>query len=505
MESAKVCPVVEEIATDPSAPAPSTRRARRVLAASLAAGTVVQALFWDTGVGLNWFLAIAGAVVASFVLFTERPIRGPAMVAAVSSIALAAAPVLRAGAFNQVVAVPLSFVAAALVPVLLRSRAGFGDLPMFVRELDRTFLGSLGAIRSTVQLPKDAFEGHGKQTFGSVARGCAIGLPIAGLFAVLLGADPKFSALVERSFGQSVEWVYFAGASIATACAIAIGYAMNARDKKLAVEGPSSPYRVSARAAEALRGPVKPLTWSLIIAQVVAVFVVFVVANARDLFGGHDVVRAADGPTYASYLHAGFASLLVASVLSIGLVLAGHAFLSPPGARTPAGGPVLRALECSLLLLSGVTVASCWQRLSVYVDAYGATELRLGVAFVEIAVVIMLVLTATKSIARSWQGYGGAALTSVCVLGTAAAMFNADGYIAHTNLERAANGKGLDERYLASLSPDACAALSHPLVRGDATLRRPLERRFEAYFAGRDVRSMRGVLPRASCPRDSGR
>ena len=86
MESAKVCPVVEEIATDPSAPAPSTRRARRVLAASLAAGTVVQALFWDTGVGLNWFLAIAGAVVASFVLFTERPIRGPAMVAAVSSI-----------------------------------------------------------------------------------------------------------------------------------------------------------------------------------------------------------------------------------------------------------------------------------------------------------------------------------------------------------------------------------------------------------------------------------
>jgi hypothetical protein len=145
-----------------------------------------------------------------------------------------------------------------------------------------------------------------------------------------------------------------------------------------------------------------------------------------------------------------------------------------------------------LLLLTGITLASCWQRLAIYEDAYGASHLRLGVLFVEVTILGVVLLTLGKVFLRSWRGHAGAVLTFAAVMTVIASGFNADAYVARTNLDRARAGKSLDVEYLASLSGDARSVLSDPLVKADPAL----AARLEAAFCGarpRSWRAFRGI------------
>lgn len=235
---------------------------------------------------------------------------------------------------------------------------------------------------------------------------------------------------------------------------------------------------IATNAATAPR--VTPLAWAMVVGQVATVFGLFVVVNLRHLFAGRALVRAPGATTYASYLHAGFAQLLLATALSVCLVLVGHRLLRPRGrnadrALPVPGGRALVVLEATLLALSGVTVASCAQRLAIYEEAYGATRLRLGVVFIGLAILGLLALTLMKVVARDWSGHGGATLTFLAGLAVFASGFNADAYVATTNLNRAARGEYLDVDYLSSLSRDASGVLAHPLLLGKPGLARTLE------------------------------
>jgi hypothetical protein len=238
-----------------------------------------------------------------------------------------------------------------------------------------------------------------------------------------------------------------------------------------------------------------PEAWAIVIGHVALVFALFVGANLRHLFGGRALVRAADGPTYASYLHAGVAQLLVAAALSVVLVLAGHWFLlarhAEPVGRVP-GGPVLVALEGTLLALTGVTVASCAQRLAIYESAYGATHERLGVAFVGLAILGILALTLVKVVKRGWRGHAGWTLVFLTGLSVVASLVNTDAYIARTNLARAAAGMPLDVDYLASLSGDARSVLSDPVVLGSPAVAAALSESY-CHAPQSDWRERRGL------------
>lgn len=486
---------------------PTVRHARRVVAGALALGVFVQALFWRTWVGVNWLFLIVTLVVASFLMFDKRPVRTPAVVAAGAAVVLATLVVLRAGVFTAVVAIPLSALLVAILPLLLRSGASLAEIGRLPVEILQTLRGTPEAVRATVELPGQALAGDGRGGAMALLRGIVVGLPITAIFASLLSSDEKFAALLGHGAAEISEWIFFGGASLVTAAAAALAYGLErharavggtsgARDRFLPYVFPYRAPDATAPAARTVSG-LTPFTWGFVVTQVTVVFAVFVLANASDLFGGHGVVRAANGPSYASHLHSGFAQLLVATVLSICLVLAGHALLRPKGTSgAPRGGIVLGILECALLLLTAVTLASCWQRLAVYEDAYGATHLRLGVALIQVAVVIALALTALKSIARKWNGYVGAAFVFIVLLGIGASAFNADAYVARTNLDRAERGKALDAVYLATLSPDAADALDHSLFEDHRWLRSALLEQFERYYAERDLRSFRGAMTR---------
>jgi hypothetical protein len=499
------------------APAPlAVERAPRAvvtLLGALSAGTVTQALFWSTGVGLNffvWTLLLVGANVAAY---GSRPISPTTWGAIAAAVLLAGSVVLYASTWTLAIAAPADVAVLMALPFLLRDPLTLSDLASVPCRAIASVIRVPRATRCAARLLGDAFGSRGSTSALGLALGVAAGVPTAGLFALLLGSDVDFVRALASMRDRLSEATLFVAWSLATAIAYLVGHALHARGPygsgpaplatgpDVSMAAVAAPYRVPPEAspsrARAPLGRVSTVAWTTIVAQVATVFGVFVAANLRHMFGGHGLVRSPGSLTYATYLHAGFAQLLVAIVLAVCLVLVGHALLRrdrPTGTARAAGGTTLKVLEVVLLLLSGVTVASCWQRLTIYEDAYGATRLRLAVAVIEAVILGVLLLTSAKVIAHRWKGYGGSIVAFATGVAVFASGINADAYVATTNLDRAARGKRLDVEYLASLSVDARQALKHPVVRNNPELAELLEARFcRARGERSGLRSLRGL------------
>jgi hypothetical protein len=476
------------------------RRAAQALSFALLAGITTQSLFWRTSLGLNfvvWDLMVVGAAVS---MLRRGVLRPTAWGAIVACVLLGGSLLLHESRWTYVIVVPSTLLMLAALPLLLGDGASLAGLSRVPEQL----LVSLGrtprAVAETARLPGLVVGG----AMRGLVRGVLVGLPTAALFTVLLASDTEFARCLSQVEEKLGDATVFAVWSVTSAASYLVMHRVHAR-RATAPSGVARedlPYREPSTSALARyqpnAAPVSVLTWAMVVGQVTLVFALFVAANLRHLFGGDAVVRAPGSVTYATYLHAGFAELLVATMLSVWLVVAGHALLLPRGPRAPGtavpGGRLLTALEGTLLVLTGITVASCWQRLRIYEDAYGASHLRLGVAFVELAVLGVLLLTLGKVIARRWTGHAGAVLAFAMVLAVVAGGFDADAYVARTNLDRAAGGKPLDVDYLASLSADARSALDHPVVTANPALSARLRASFCGPRTG-DLRSYRG-LPR---------
>ena len=498
-------------ATHPSLFSHDERRpALTALAVALVFGALTQALFWRASFGLNFWIWEILVVTANVLAFRRGKI-GAAAWGAISACVLLGFSIVRfASDWPLVVAVPANLTILAALPVLLRDRLTLSELAGVPWNMILAIGYAPKAVMITARLPGRAFGGGGGTVLRGIFRGLMFGVPTAGFFALLLSPDDDFSRLVARARDEIGEGALFAIMSLVTSTGYLVNHALHtsAHEDRLAAEqvaehraATAVPYRFgespeTLASPRAALGRVSTITWGMILGQVALVFGIFVAANLRHLFGGHALVRAQGAVTYSSYLHAGFAQLLFASILSVCLVLVGHALLRSRdggalGSAVP-GGARLATIEAALLVLTGVTVASCWQRLQIYEDAYGASHLRLGVAIVELAVLGVLVLTLAKVVFRRWRGHGGALLAFAAMLSVFASAIDADAYVALKNLDRAAQHEYLDEEYLVRLSPDAKAALDHPYVKAD----RALEARLRAsYCAPRnpDLRAFRGL------------
>jgi len=163
--------------------------------------------------------------------------------------------------------------------------------------------------------------------------------------------------------------------------------------------------------------------------------------------------------------------MTTATLLGVAVVMFGHRFVAPPAKR--AHLQLLSALEAGVLVLVAITLGSCWQRLSIYIDAYGTTYLRLAVLLFQAAVLGLLALGLLRSFARRWTGHGAALVLLPIVLAVVAGSMNVDLLVARTNLRRlvdapeTATSTGLDAAYLETLSVDALDALDEPHVPAD--------------------------------------
>jgi len=287
----------------------------------------------------------------------------------------------------------------------------------------------------------------------AVTRGLAIGVPLVLLFGGLfVAADAVFQSLasslvptvgpawVERGVVIAV-WAWLAGGLLRDLLA--------ARERDRLVR------------ADALRGRVRlrigVVEACVALAVVDLLFLAFVLVQFRYLFGGRGLVAARTHLTYAQYARHGFFELVAVAALTLPLLLAGDWLLR----ANAHGRRLFRVLAVVLLALLFVVMASALQRLRLYVQEFGLTELRLYAAGVILWVAAVCVWFGVTVLRGRRQAFAVGALVSGFVATLALNVANPDALIARTNLGR----PHVDVGYLAGLSDDAVPALVAGLDR----------------------------------------
>ncbi|RHW24783.1 DUF4173 domain-containing protein [Nocardioides immobilis] len=410
----------------------------RVLLGALGVGVLAGIVlpFRDLGLGVFVVLLAAGGLVMA----ASRHRRDPfTLTCAALCLALASVVVIRdaewiavlcllaGGGLCAVGLVRGRTVPAFVVSVIAWPLAGLRGLPWLGRTIRiLTGLGSGAALLRTVLLS-------------------AIGLAV---FALLFAsADALFAEWVgavvpdvgSEDFALRVFVAFFVGGVV-----LAGGY--------LALNPPTTDRGVRQQRPVAHR-----FEWLAPVLVVDAVFVLFLVAQAAVIFGGHAYLERTTGLTYAEYVHQGFGQLTVATALT--LLVTWAASRKAPR-ETPADRAWIRGSLGPLCAATLVVVASALYRMSVYQDAYGFTRLRLLVDVFEgwLGLLVLATMAGGLSLRAAWLPRFGLLTGVVALLGLAA--INPDAWIARHNIERYDDTGKIDWDYLAGLSDDALPVLT---------------------------------------------
>jgi hypothetical protein len=208
----------------------------------------------------------------------------------------------------------------------------------------------------------------------------------------------------------------------------------------------------------------KRLRWletGVVLGSLVALFSAFVLVQVRYLFGGESLVQETIGLTYAQYARRGFFELVAAAALLLPVLLA----LDWARRRDRISGLVFRLLAGALVLLLFVVMVSALQRMHVYMDAFGLTELRLYVVtilFALGAVFVWFLWTVLRERREEFAlGAGAVAIVALLALN----IISPDAWIADTNTTRLSEGRSFDAYHASQLGPEAAPILVSRLDR----------------------------------------
>jgi hypothetical protein len=438
----------------------AARRAGAIGLAATAIGLLVQLLFFDTGLGINFPIAIVALLAAAWFV-PERPARWPARTDAwlpAAAVALAAFVSLR----GDSTLVALDVLGSVTLTAL--SIASFGGMAVVRRRFLAIFVLGLRVVVAAVGSAVEVWEGIRRSlrlnrvgsdlgSMPAVLRGLLLALPLLLLFVALFAsADAIFDRLLRDLLDLDLELGslpgrVITGAVAAWATAGMLVFVTSGREGERPVAPGRSIYRLGSTEA------------TTVLVSLDLLFGLFVVLQAAYLFGGRDTLEAS-GMTYADYARRGFFELLAVAMAVGALVLALETFVNRRS----------RAYLVSILALVGLTLAvlgSAFLRLRLYIDTYGWTELRFYVmaAIFWLAVgaavaALCIVLDRTR-----WLPHGLVMLAVAFGL-----TFNLIGpvrFIAEQNITRVAAGTlpsdahhRVDLGYLAFLGDDAMAVVT---------------------------------------------
>ncbi|MEV6445338.1 DUF4173 domain-containing protein [Amycolatopsis sp. NPDC051716] len=203
------------------------------------------------------------------------------------------------------------------------------------------------------------------------------------------------------------------------------------------------------------------LEWTVPLVVLVLVFSVFVGVRLVVLFGGTEYVLRTGNLTSAEYARGGFWQLCAVTVLTLAIVAAALRWAPD---STKADRLRQRVLLGTLSALTLVLVGSALSRMWTYQQAYGFTVLRLLVEVCELwfGAVFVLVLASLIRLRPAWLPRAAIGTAAAALLGLA--LLDPERLIADANLDRAAAGKTLDDRYLARFSADVVPVVSDRLA-----------------------------------------
>ncbi|MFL5944797.1 MAG: DUF4153 domain-containing protein [Gaiellaceae bacterium] len=273
----------------------------------------------------------------------------------------------------------------------------------------------------------------------AVARGLALGVPLLVLFGGLfVAADAVFGQLVSSTIpsvdDELVGRIVLVGI---------LSWLTGGLLRDLLATRPD------AKNASAARARLGGLEIGIALAILDLLFLAFVVVQFRYLFGGSGLVESKVSLTYAEYARHGFFQLVAVTGLTLGVLLAADWALADRNRR------VFRWLAAALLALLGVVIASALQRMRLYMQEYGLTELRIYATGIILWLGVLSAWFAVTVLRGKRHAFAVGALVAGFVATLALNVLSPDALIARTNVTRPA----ADVEYLAQLSDDAVPTL----------------------------------------------
>ena len=450
------------------------RIARRVALAGLACGVAADILLDGVDPGLNVLVAVVAmfAVVTRFRPSGSRIDRFDLWLPPVGLLA-ATAVALRSDPVVIWLDVTLAACALGAWAVAVTGRPVTRSSASAVTALGASVLASagVGAMPVIPSAMSGAAAAEARDRLGRsapVLRGLALAVPAVLVFGVLLvSADPVFRHYVDVVLNLPIDlsdvsrragFVFVVGWLVAGLLAVAAARSPLIPPVAPTAVGTFEPVVPSDRPR---RGATEA---TVVLFAVELLFAMFVSLQFAYLFGGLDTLEAA-GLTYSDYARQGYFQL-VAVVLLAGVLLA------VVERRVGRGGRFVGA-ALGFVGLTVAILASAVLRLSLYLQAYGWTELRFYVAasIVWLAFGAGLVIVLLLRDRMRWLVHGVALSAIAITLGLSA--LGPQAFIADRNLERVLDPRlippdgesGFDAAYLAAFSDDAVPLLVAALER----------------------------------------
>jgi len=189
-------------------------------------------------------------------------------------------------------------------------------------------------------------------------------------------------------------------------------------------------------------------------------FLAFVLVQFRYLFGGAELVQVSATLTYAEYARRGFFELVAVAALLLPMML----FLDwLARLDTPRATMIYRVLAGLLVALLFVVIVSALQRMRLYTQEYGLTELRLYTTafmfWISTGAVWYLATVLRDQREKYLFGAMLAGLSVAAILN----LMNPDDLIVRTNAGREDASSRFDGEYTLLLSADAAPAVIEAL------------------------------------------
>lgn len=433
-----------------------SRTAAAIIAAGLVMGGLADALFRNARPGANvliWTVALVAAL-----WFSARKCR-----AAVAPVAwwIAAAAVLAASGVawrDSPVLKLLDILCALQLLGLACWRARDGALApggFFDGAFDTLMTGFNTAFGAFLLLGdlKESRTADATRRAIPVIRGLLIATPLLLVFGALLGsADAVFAHLLTRLFSWDLE-----SAAIHMAILLPSAWMVGGWVRCALLREPT-PRPEALQSGRALVGAPEIL---IALGALDLLFLSFVVVQFRYFFGGDALVQATAHLTYADYAHQGFFELVAAIALALPLLLAADHVLATDQPRQRA---TFRMLAYGLVALLAIVMVSAADRMRLYEQAYGLTQLRFYAAALLAWLATLFVILAGTVLRGHRRTFAAGALAAAFVTLFTLHVINPDAMIVRANMRRLSVRHRFDAAYNAQLSADAAPALRAALA-----------------------------------------
>ncbi|GIG30353.1 hypothetical protein Cma02nite_29530 [Cellulomonas marina] len=301
-------------------------------------------------------------------------------------------------------------------------------------------VAALGTLRAALAVRHSVGDlaGRRRQALRAGLRTAAVTVLLLGVFGALLAsADAVFAALLPRADLGLLPARAVVGVLVGLV-ALAAGHLVLAPPSWPTTQA-SPPRRTTGE-------------WLVPVAALDGLLVVFGLVQVATAVGCRAFVERTAGLTYAEHARSGFFQLVAVTALTL-VVVAVAAHRAP---RASARDRLVSRAALGLLCVATLgVVAVAVQRMTLYVDAFGLTRLRLLVLVAEgaLAVVLVLVLAAGVRWRGAWLPRAAVAVVAGAVLSLG--LLDADALVLRYDARADAP---LDPAYLQDLSDDAVVA-----------------------------------------------